>query len=118
MNPTMELPDPFWDLTGTGVCRLLCGMADAARALLLDIEVYCRRCGIAESSFGRRAVNDGKFVARLHGGKGITTTTLKRVRSFMGARPATSESTELSQIRPKPPALRVLDAYVVSRRRP
>jgi len=90
---------PFWGLTGTGACRLLCGMADAARALLLDIEVYCRRCGIAESTFGRRAVNDGKFVARLRGGKGITTTTLERVRSFMGARPATSESTELSSER-------------------
>ncbi len=75
-------------------------MADAARALLLDIEAYCRARGIAESTFGRRAVNDGKFVARLRGDKGITTTTLERVRSFMGVPPASSGPTELNSTAP------------------
>ena len=69
-------------------------MADAARALLLDIEAYCRRCAIAESTFGRRAVNDGKFVARLRGGKGMTLATLERVQNFMGVKPASSDTTE------------------------
>ena len=69
-------------------------MADAARALLLDIEAYCRRCAIAESTFGRRAVNDGKFVARLRGGKGMTMATLERVQNFMGVEPASSDTPE------------------------
>lgn len=55
----------------------------AAEELLLEISDFCRRFGIAESTFGRRAVNDGKFVGRLkHGGR-VTTTTVERVRSFM-----------------------------------
>ena len=75
-------------------------MADAVRALLLDIEAYCRRRGIAESTFGLRAINDGKFVARLRGGKRVTTATLERVRSFMGVQPASSDPTELNSTAP------------------
>ena len=33
--------------------------------LLDSIADFCRCTGMAESTFGRRAVNDGKFVARL-----------------------------------------------------
>lgn len=33
--------------------------------LLESIADFCRRCGVAESNFGRRAVNDGKLVSRL-----------------------------------------------------
>ena len=77
-------------------------MADAARALLLDIKAYCRRRGIAESTFGRRAVNDGKFVARLRGGKRVTTATLERVRTFMGVQPPSSDPTELNFTAPAP----------------
>ncbi|MEX2455518.1 MAG: hypothetical protein WD470_12485 [Rhodospirillaceae bacterium] len=51
--------------------------------LITRIEAYCRREGIAESTFGRRAVNDGKFVGRLRNGKGVTTTTVGRVESFL-----------------------------------
>ena len=40
-------------------------MAYAAVGLLDSISEFCRRAGMAESTFGRRAVNDGKFVARL-----------------------------------------------------
>ena len=36
-----------------------------AKSLLRDITDYCRRKGVAESTFGRHAVNDGKFVSRL-----------------------------------------------------
>ena len=48
--------------------------------LLRDITEYCRRHGVAESTFGRLAVNDGKFVNRLRDGGRITTTTFERVR--------------------------------------
>ena len=49
-------------------------------ALLADIEAFCRVQGIAESTFGRQVVNDGKFVGRLRDGKGVTTATVARVR--------------------------------------
>ena len=48
-------------------------------ALLADIEAFCRVQGIAESTFGRQVVNDGKFVGRLRDGKGVTTATVARV---------------------------------------
>lgn len=51
--------------------------------LIRDIETYCRRTGTAESTFGRQAVNDGKFVGRLRDGKSVTLKTLNRVRAFM-----------------------------------
>src|SRR2546428_623552 len=38
---------------------------EASGTLLGSISDFCRRTGMAESTFGRRAVNDGKFVARL-----------------------------------------------------
>ena len=38
---------------------------------------------MAESTFGRRAVNDGKFVARLRDGARVTPETLERVNQFM-----------------------------------
>src|SRR4029077_13660422 len=41
-------------------------------SLLDSIADFCRRSGIAESTFGRRAVNDGKFVSRLRNGARIT----------------------------------------------
>jgi len=52
-------------------------------ALLDSIAEFCRHNGIAESTFGRRAVNDGKFVARLRDGARITPETLERVSVFM-----------------------------------
>jgi hypothetical protein len=57
-------------------------------ALLRDISDYCKRNGLAESTFGRLAVNDGKFVHRLRDGGRITTLTLARVRDFLARAPA------------------------------
>ncbi|HEY1154505.1 MAG TPA: hypothetical protein VGE73_11675 [Pseudolabrys sp.] len=51
--------------------------------LLQEIATFCRQRGLAESTFGRRAVNDGKLAARLRNGGRITTDTLERIRSFM-----------------------------------
>lgn len=56
--------------------------------LIKEIEDYCRRVGIAETTFGRQVVNDGKFVGRLRDGKRVTTTTVDRVRDFMSGRGA------------------------------
>ncbi len=52
--------------------------------LLAQISEYCRQAGMAESTFGRRAVNDGKLVHRLREGKRITVDTLERIRGFLG----------------------------------
>src|SRR5829696_6500212 len=52
-------------------------------AILREISDFCRRTGLAESTFGRRAVNDGKLASRLRNGGRITTDTLARIRAFM-----------------------------------
>ena len=79
---------PAWDRGKPGT------RAMNAQELLQEISDYCRQTGLAESTFGRRAVNDGKLASRLRHGGRITTDTLDRVRAFMAknsnpvARPA------------------------------
>jgi len=58
-------------------------LAEPGGGLLDSIAAFCRNAGMAESTFGRRAVNDGKFVSRLRDGARITPETLERVASFM-----------------------------------
>jgi len=58
-----------------------------AQQLLQEISDYCRQTGLAESTCGRRAVNDGKLAARLRNGGRITTDTLDRIHGFMAAHP-------------------------------
>src|SRR5512132_664066 len=58
-------------------------IAEQGSTLLESIAAFCRGNGIAESTFGRRAVNDGKFVARLRDGARITPETLDRVSGFL-----------------------------------
>ena len=70
--------------------------------LLDSIADFCRRTGMAESTFGRRAVNDGKFVSRLRDGARITPETLERVSVYMaqhGAKAPTSPPELLPLIR-------------------
>jgi len=70
-----------------------------AQELLQEIAEYCRRTGLAESTFGRRAVNDGKLANRLRNGGRITTETLDRIRAFMDANrgtPAAAQSAVIS----------------------
>src|SRR5882672_11653518 len=69
-----------------------------AEQLLNEIADYCRRVGMAESTFGRRAVNDGKLVSRLKIGGRVTMETVERVRSFM-ADHATLETRGLVRLR-------------------
>jgi hypothetical protein len=54
-----------------------------AQTLLDEVSAYCRRAGMAETTFGRYAVNDGKFVSRLRLGGRVTLETQERVRLFM-----------------------------------
>ena len=52
-------------------------------ALVKDVKKFCVRHGIAESTFGRHAVNDGKLVSRISAGSWIEDDTARRVRDFM-----------------------------------
>jgi hypothetical protein len=56
-----------------------------AQELLVEISDFCRQTGLAESTFGRRAVNDGKLANRLRNGGRITTETVDRIHAFMQA---------------------------------
>jgi len=62
--------------------------------LLRDIQAFVRAAGVAETTFGRLVANDGKLVARLRDGKGITTRTVEKIRAYLrahgGAVPATA----------------------------
>ncbi|MBT3990057.1 MAG: hypothetical protein HOG95_01360 [Rhodospirillaceae bacterium] len=60
--------------------------------LIAEIEQYCRETGVAESTFGRHVVNDGKFVSRLRDGKGVTTSTVAKVRAHIGQNHALEET--------------------------
>jgi len=71
-----------------------------AQELLQEISEYCRRTGLAESTFGRRAVNDGKLANRLRNGGRITTETLDRIRAFMEADRASPAPTSSAVIAP------------------
>lgn len=51
--------------------------------IIQEITDFCRQHGLAESTFGRRAVNDGKLASRLRNGGRITTDTLERIRAYM-----------------------------------
>ena len=58
-------------------------MQSSTSSLMQEIQDYCQQAGIAESTFGRQAINDGKLCARLRSGKGITLATADRVQAFI-----------------------------------
>jgi hypothetical protein len=58
-------------------------MSSTAESLLGEIERFCRESKMAESTFGRQAVNDGKLCSRLRDGKDVTLETAERIRSFI-----------------------------------
>ena len=59
------------------------GPQDSIRSLLTDIENFCRSYDMAETTFGRQAVNDGKLCQRLRTGKGITINTVHKIQDFI-----------------------------------
>ncbi len=60
--------------------------------LLDEIKAFLPERGITEATFGRLAVNDGKFVKRLTRGDGIMLSTMERVRAFIQAERAKREA--------------------------
>lgn len=53
--------------------------------IIARINEYCSAHGISPSTFGKKAVNDGKFVDRLKSGRTITLTTLAKVDRFIAS---------------------------------
>jgi hypothetical protein len=59
-----------------------------------SIEKHCEATGMAASTFGRKAVNDGKLIARLREGKPISIDTYNRINAFIAESEATAEAAE------------------------
>lgn len=88
--------------------------------LLNEIEIFlAKRGGMAETTFGRLAVNDGKFVRRLREGCNMTLATIDRTRKFIRNQSPASEVSpstkgQLSEapvaVPPKPKAKRQVSA--------
>ena len=76
--------------------------------ILQEISEFCRQRGLAESTFGRRAVNDGKLANRLRNGGRITTDTLDRIRSFMARNADAAPGRRRVLFAPPPSALPVV----------
>lgn len=53
-------------------------------SLLIEIDRYLRRTGIAETTFGRRAVNDPRLVGDLRRGRMPGAAVRARVLAAMG----------------------------------
>ena len=62
---------------------IIAAMNDHRAALLHDIEAFLTSRKMAETTFGRLSVNDGKFVARIRAGGVMTLDTFERVRRFI-----------------------------------
>lgn len=60
-------------------------MEHSLDALLARITEYCAVHGIAETTFGARAVNDGKLVSRLRAGRTVTLRTLAAIEAELNA---------------------------------
>lgn len=76
------------------------GNPGSAPTLLDSIADFCRQRGVAESTFGRRAVNDGKLVSRLREGARIKPETLARLQAFMRAQGAKAELAAPPELQP------------------
>ncbi len=76
--PRRNSPRRFGTKSGTRENVVLEG-----QSLLEEISEFCRKNGLAESTFGRLAINDGKLMSRLRTGGRVTEATRVRVQTFM-----------------------------------
>ena len=71
-------------------------------ALVAEISAYCREAKLAETTFGRLSVNDGKLVNRLKNGSRVTLETIEKVRSFIANHGAERASEPHAEPMPRP----------------
>jgi hypothetical protein len=77
---------------------------NTASDLLARIADHCVRVGIAETTFGRLAANDGKIVSRLRAGKTITLKTLHRIETALAEGGSDTEAVDASGVGASSPA--------------
>jgi hypothetical protein len=70
--------------------------------ILKDVDGFLEKTGMAESTLGRKALNDGKAITRLRAGKRMWPETIDKLREFM-----TAESQR--PVSPEPEPLRVAE---------
>ncbi|AZN72277.1 hypothetical protein D5400_14215 [Georhizobium profundi] len=51
----------------------------SVQSIIESIERHCRETGVAETTFGKKVVNDGKLLSRLRRGKSISIDTYNRI---------------------------------------
>jgi len=49
------------------------------QSIIESIERHCRATGMAETTFGKKVVNDGKLLSRLRDGRSISIDTYNRI---------------------------------------
>jgi glycerol-3-phosphate dehydrogenase len=66
--------------------------------LLTEIEAFLTvRGDMAETTFGKLAVNDGKLVSRLRVGRNVTVGTIERTRQFLREQQAALSVTQAAE---------------------
>jgi hypothetical protein len=73
--------------------------------LLSRVTSYCRDARMAETTFGRRSVNDGKLVSRLRNGRTVSMRTADRVDAFIADNPIGGVPAPRPAPAPPPPLL-------------
>jgi tRNA U34 5-carboxymethylaminomethyl modifying enzyme MnmG/GidA len=58
-------------------------MKTIEQELLSEISKYRKATGLSMSKFGMLATEDPKLLSRLKKGKGITSTTINKIRKFL-----------------------------------
>lgn len=61
--------------------------------LIAEIDEFLENSKMADTTFGKKAVNDGKFVSRLREGGECLPRTATRAREFISAQTMTSGAT-------------------------
>lgn len=54
-------------------------------SIIREVEGFIAKTGMAESTLGRKALNDGKAIARLREGKRMWPETIEKLRAFIAA---------------------------------
>ena len=82
---------------------------DERQQLLAAIEDFCEREGMAPTTFGRKALGDGRFTGRLRDGRQVRAATLARVRQFLADHDPAASARTAPRREPRPagrPSLR------------
>jgi hypothetical protein len=77
-------------------------MNEAQSRLLAEVEAFMRQHRLSDSTFGRRAVGDWKFVRRLRDGANMTLTTMDRAAAFMRRSPMPASGGAAAPLGPAP----------------